>query len=73
VSAPVFFRQLAGCFPNYLQIAGDTIYDQLICDKRVVIHLRGIAANLLNSQQDVFDENDRGSRLDIDKFGLNLS
>ena len=56
---PEFFRQLPGSFADYFQIAGDTIYDELISEKRVMIHLRGVTANLLNSQHDVFEEDER--------------
>jgi hypothetical protein len=56
---------LAGSFANYLQIAGDTIYDELIRDKRIMIHLRRVTANLLNGQHDVFKE-DKRIALDID-------
>ena len=48
VNAPELFRQLADSFADYFQIAGDTIYDEFISEKRVMIQLRCVTANLLN-------------------------
>jgi hypothetical protein len=45
---------LAGSFANDFQVARDTIYNEFICEKRVMIHLRGVTADFLNSQRDVF-------------------
>ena len=52
-------RQLAGSFADYFQIAGDAIDHELISEKCIVIHLRRVTANLLNSQLDVFKDKER--------------
>jgi len=59
VNALELFRQLAGSFADYFQIAGDAIDHELISEKCIVIHLRRVTANLLNSQLDVFKDKER--------------
>jgi hypothetical protein len=44
VNALELFRQLAGSFADYFQIAGDTVYDEFISKKRLMIHFGGVTA-----------------------------